>query len=461
MTMETSAIDAAYRLLEASVIHYQGQPVGTIASSDPRAPAANYRDCFIRDFVPSGLVYLLDGETRIVRNFLRLVLSLRGRMDLTAAQHSPPGILPASFKVVTLPDGREELHADFGDRAIGRVAPVDSMMWWLLLLRAYVRATGDTELLYSTECQRCIRQIMSLMLQGRFEMFPTLLVPDGSFMIDRRMGVYGHPLEIQALFYGALQALPELLPAVADNQWILDLASRREEVLADYVRHYYWLDLKRLNEIHRYQTELFGHEIENVLNIYPESIPDWLPDWLPDDSGYLVGNLGPGRMDFRFFAMGNLLAVIFGLATPEQSRRILLTYERRWDDLVGRMPVKICFPAMEGKEWHLMTGSDPKNRPWSYHNGGNWPVLLWPFMAAAQHNERRGLALRAYELAAWQLFGDEWPEYYDGRHGRLIGRRANFNQVWSATALILADKLLKNPAALQELGFHAHERGTP
>ena len=47
------------------------------------------------------------------------------------------------------------------------------------------------------------------------------------------------------------------------------------------------------------------------------------------------------------------------------------------------MPVKICYPAVEGEHWRLQTGSDPKNVPWSYHNGGNWPVLLWAFVAAA------------------------------------------------------------------------------
>ena len=31
-------------------------------------------------------------------------------------------------------------------------------------------------------------------------MFPTLLVTDGSCMIDRRMGIHGHPLEIQVSY---------------------------------------------------------------------------------------------------------------------------------------------------------------------------------------------------------------------------------------------------------------------
>jgi glycogen debranching enzyme len=42
----------------------------------------------------------------------------------------------------------------------------------------------------------------------------------------------------------------------------------------------------------------------------------------------------------------------------------------------------------------------------------------------------------------------DWPEYYDGRTGRLIGRRANLNQVWSAAGFILSHKLMDNPELL-------------
>jgi len=95
-----------------------------------------------------------------------------------------------------------------------------------------------------------------------------------------------------------------------------------------------------------------------------------------------------------------------------------------------------------------MTGCDPKNAPWSYHNGGNWPVLLWPFVAAALITRRRELADRALAIAADKLVVHDWPEYYDGRTGRLIGRRANLNQVWSAAGFILSHKLMDNPELL-------------
>jgi hypothetical protein len=42
--------------------------------------------------------------------------------------------------------------------------------------------------------------ILKLCLADGFDMFPTLLVTDGSCMIDRRMRIHGHPLEIQVSF---------------------------------------------------------------------------------------------------------------------------------------------------------------------------------------------------------------------------------------------------------------------
>lgn len=454
----SETLEAAYRVLEQAKVLYQGEPVGNIASNDPNAPAENYADCFVRDFVPSAFVYLLDGEPQIVRNFLSLILKLRDQQEEQEGHQLLPRVMPASFKVLFREDGGQEVHADFGDRAIGRVAPVDSMMWWVLLLYAYVRITGDVAFSRSPEVQRGIRLIVSICLRDHFEVFPTLLVPDGSFMIDRRMGVYGHPLEIQSLFYGVLNAARDLLVETdPECQPLLAQMEKRLELLTDYVRRYYWLDMQRLNEIHRYETEKFGIDALNQLNIYPESIPDWVMGWLPDEAGYLVGNLGPSRMDFRFFSQGNLLAVLFGLADVTQSKLIVEVFARRWDELVGEMPVKICYPAMQGLEWQLNTGSDPKNSAWSYHNGGNWPTLLWPFVAAVLSSGRGDLAERALDIAARRLPAEGWPEYYDGRSGRLLGRRANYNQTWSAAAVILAHKFLEDPGCIAELGLHRRE----
>lgn len=68
----------AWKLLLDSVVTYCGNPVGTVAANDPvdKQPL-NYDQVFIRDFVPSALAFLLNGEPEIVKNFLLHTLQLQ------------------------------------------------------------------------------------------------------------------------------------------------------------------------------------------------------------------------------------------------------------------------------------------------------------------------------------------------------------------------------------------------
>lgn len=46
--------------------------------------------------------------------------------------------------------------------------------------------------------------------------------------------------------------------------------------------------------------------------------------------------------------------------------------EERWEEWIGGMPLKITYPVLEGHEWRIVTGFDPKNTRRSYHNGGSF-----------------------------------------------------------------------------------------
>ena len=452
MIDRSKVVEAAWKALEDSIISYQGSPVGTLAATDKEVVALNYDQCFTRDFAVSAIALLMKGKVEIVRNFLIVTLELQSREKQMDCFVAGQGLMPASFKVVS-ENGKESLEADFGEKAIARVAPIDSGFWWLFVLRAYVKATGDIAFAHEAKFQHGIRLILDLFLTTRLEMFPTVLVPDGSFMIDRRMGVNGHPLDLQTLFYAALRAAGELLVADGEDDTYVKAVRERTGHLAFHIRFYYWLNLEHLNEIYRYKVEEFGETAINKFNIYPDTIPDWLIQWLPEDGGYFAGNLGPALMDFRFFAQGNLMAIIASLASQEQSQAIMELIEQRWESLVGSMPMKLCFPAVEGRDWQLITGSDPKNIPWSYHNGGSWPFLLWELAGAAQKTGRTELAETALDIAAQRLVKDEWPEYYDAKNGRLIGKEARKFQTWTIAGFLAAQELLENPKNLELISF--------
>ncbi|MGM3306605.1 glycoside hydrolase 100 family protein [Anabaena sp. WFMT] len=448
----------AWELLENSIIYYQGRPIGTVAVCDKSQPEFNFDHCYVRDFVSSALVFLIKGKYDIVRNFLEETLKLQPNKNDFNAYTPSQGFIPASFKVVSI-NGEETLEADFGEQAIARVTPVDSCLWWIIILHAYVKATKDIKFALQPQFQQGIMLIMELCLATRFDMNPTLLVPDGSCMIYRRLGIFGYPLEIQSLFYAALCAARKLLVCAGDEEIIVGIDNRLP-LLRDHIRHHYWIDMKRLNVIYRFKGEEYGQTAINQFNIYADSIPYAdLCVWLPNHGGYLAGNVGPSQLDTRFFALGNMMAIISSLTTERQSQAIMNLIEERWDDLVGEMPMKICFPALENEEYRIFTGCDPKNMPWSYHNGGSWPVLLWCLIAAAQKTGKTDISKRVLEIAAARLSEDEWPEYYDGTSGLLIGKEARRYQTWTISGFLLANELMRNPIYLELISFEEFDAG--
>jgi len=153
----------------------------------------SYVQVFVRDFVPSALAFLMNGEPEIVKQFLLKTLHLQGWEKRIDRFKLGEGAMPASFKVLHDPIRKtDSLVADFGESAIGRVAPVDSGFWWIILLRAYTKSTGDLSLAETPECQKGMRLILTLCLSEGFDTFPTLLCADGCSMIDRRMVSFPH-----------------------------------------------------------------------------------------------------------------------------------------------------------------------------------------------------------------------------------------------------------------------------
>ncbi len=442
----------AWEILDKSIIYYQGRPVGTRTSCDQIKKDLEHDHCFIRDFVPSALLFLIKGKYDIVRNFLEETLKLQPKKNQLDAYIPGQGLIPASFKVVS-DNGQEYLEADFGEHAIARVTPVDSCLWWIIILHAYVKASKDISFALQPQFQQGIMLIMEICLATRFDMYPTLLVPDGACMIYRRMGIYGYPLEIQSLFYAALRCARKLLICAGDNKIVVGIDNRLP-LLRDHIRHHYWIDMKRLNAIYRFKGEEYGQSAVNQFNIYPDSIRYAnLAIWLPKHGGYLAGNVGPSQLDTRFFALGNMMAILSSLTSEQQSQAIMNLIEEQWDDLVGEMPMKICFPAVEKEEYRIFTGCDPRNIPWSYHNGGSWPVLLWSLIAAAQKTGRTDVSQRAWDIAQGRLSQDHWPEYYDGIRGLLVGKKARRYQIWTISGFLLAKELMRNPSHLALISF--------
>ncbi|KAL7175157.1 hypothetical protein ACSBR2_028876 [Camellia fascicularis] len=443
----------AWESLRRSLVYFRGQQVGTIAAVDHSVENLDYDQVFVRDFVPSALAFLMNGEPEIVKK-----LHLENPSPpITGEEGRPIQVRRRS----NADKNFETIIADFGESAIGRVAPVDSGFWWIILLRAYTKSIGDTSLADMPECQRGMQLILCLCLSEGFDTFLTLLYADGCCMIDRRMGVYGYPIEIQALFFMALRCALQLLKHDDEGKELADRINKRLHALRYHMRSYFWLDIKQLNDIYRYKTQEYSHTAVNKFNVMPDSLPDWVFDFMPSRGGYFIGNVSPARLDFRWFCLGNCVAILSSLATPEQALAIMDLIEERWEELTGEMPLKICYPAMESHQWRIVTGCDPKNTSWSYHNGGSWPVLLWLLTAACIKTGRPLIARRAIEATEARLLKDHWPEYYDGKLGQYMGKQARKFQTWSIAGYLVAKMMLENPSHLGMISLEEDKQMKP
>ena len=55
------------------------------------------------------------------------------------------------------------------------------------------------------------------------------------------------------------------------------------------------------------------------------------------------------------------------------------------------------------------------------------------------------LAEKAVALAEKRLGVDQWPEYYDTRSGRFIGKQSRLFQTWTIAGFLASKMLLENP----------------
>jgi hypothetical protein len=88
-------------------------------------------------------------------------------------------------------------------------------------------------------------------------------------------------------------------------------------------------------------------------------------------------------------------------------------------------------------------------------------VLLWLLTAACIKTGRPQIARRAIELAETRLLKDNWPEYYDGKLGRYIGKQARKSQTWSIAGYLVAKMMLEDPSHLGMIALEEDKQMKP
>lgn len=60
--------------------------------------------------------------------------------------------------------------------------------------------------------------------------------------------------------------------------------------------------------------------------------------------------------------------------------------------------------------------------------------------------DRPEIAAKAVEVAEKRISQDKWPEYYDTKRGRFIGKQSHLFQTWSIAGYLVAKLLLADPS---------------
>ncbi|WP_346289838.1 glycoside hydrolase 100 family protein [Sphaerothrix gracilis] len=466
-TLETLIQTARSLLYDQALVSYQGDYIGAVAAVSPTEAGQfhadlNYGEVFVRDNVPVMIYLLLDNRPGIVRRFLDCCLQLQ------QTEGRSRGVFPNSFC-----EHQGQLVADYGQRAIGRVCAYDASLWVPILSWIYVQHTGDRAWASQPALQAALQRFLTLILQPGFRDTPLLEVADGAFMIDRPLDVWGSPLEVQALLYGALQSAAALLrlgktPQQAESDRLITAAISRASQLRQFLLKHYWITASTLEQTRRQPTEQYGDAIDNEYNVYPAAIPDWLQPWLAPDGGYLMGNVRTGRPDFRFFTLGNCLAALFGILPLPQQASLFRLMVHHQDALIGQMPLRICHPPLSETQWQILTGFDPKNRPGCYHNGGYWPCLTWFWAIAFRRYQAEAKSTDAEDADLekscqqalqngfsymQQLPQRRWSEYFDGPSGGWIGQQSRDYQTWTFVGFLLTQHFLQPQAAINIMGL--------
>lgn len=97
----------------------------------------------------------------------------------------------------------------------------------------------------------------------------------------------------------------------------------------------------------------------------------------------------------------------------------------------------------------------------SFSSAATQAVLLWLLTAACIKTGRPQIARRAIDLAEARLLKDGWPEYYDGKSGRFIGKQARKFQTWSIAGYLVAKMLLEDPSHLGMISLEEDKQTKP
>ncbi len=280
-------------------------------------------------------------------------------------------------------------------------ATIDSSLWFILGEHFYKKRFGSA--LWEKHKKNIGAALKWVQFQDAGEDMMPEQLPTSDWQ-DCFPHKYGHTINTQALYYAALSA------------------TGHKKILPEFKK-----------QVDRY--------------LYDSSLGYFLPWHWKDHEKYR-------ELEKWFDSLGNMLAIVFGLADKKQSKSILKLVEE--SGVAEPYPMRAIYPPIHEKsaEWHGYFKASLAGVPNNYINGGIWPYIGGFYVCALVESGRLRLAEDALESLAHanmlgKRFGWDFNEWIHPITGTPGGSR---HQAWSAGSYLLAYEAVKkrkNPLKIQ------------
>ena len=276
---------------------------------------------------------------------------------------------------------------------------IDSSLWYAIGFLAYASTFGDKDF-YVSQRKHLTMALVWLSYQDPDEVRVLAQQPTMDWQ-DAFPHKYGYTINTNALYYGVLKMVGK------DRQ-------------AEHMK------------------KIINGERDKYISLYSPKLGFYYPwAWKNHD--------GDREHEEWFDSLGNLLAIVTGLATPTIAKNILNHIAKV--KINRPYPVKAIWPTIKpgDKEWHSYFSKCDAREPMHYLNGGIWPFIGAWYVVALVKTKQFAKAEKELLLLAkgnlQKLRGHEFNECLHGATGQPNGEPY---QAWSAGAYLYAYQCVKD-----------------
>jgi Alkaline and neutral invertase len=377
-------------------------PSGFVASP---TNVDNYARIWARDGMISGLAALASGDPTLITGMQQTLTTL-------AQYQGPHGEIPSNVTV----DGSQVSYG----RLAGRV---DASLWYIIGVCSYIQYSGHAS--YKEYARPSVERALFLAGCWEYNNRGLIYTPISGNWADEYIQ-QGYVLSDQLLYEIALRGAGNVFN---DREWQAKAALLQQMLAVNY-----WPRASLCNDPLVYHPHAYSYEA-----LTKAEVDHWLPAFSP--SGYAT----------YFDGLAHALALLTDLGDDEQCH-LAETYVQSLEQVIG----SALLPAF----WPVILPGDPgwatlefnhlygqmKNQPYTYHNGGLWPVLTGLYtLGLVRHdqNERAHDLLAAINTANAQGHdGGQWG-FCEYLHGLTHAPMGTKYLCWSAAAGVLAHQAVK------------------